>query len=406
MGRLNEFSIAFTFFFLKLSGLWVAENSFEERCRRVTIAYSIFVIFCHCCVITTDTYYCRGDFGVTLYNLSNVLSTYMSVFKLLCLLTQRKDFHRLIRYMRREFLNGEYDPHERSILAACKGTSTFYICTFSSLSNSTLMSYVISPIIVNIGRNESDRIHPFNVRLDLPLAMTPYFEIIFILQAFALYQTGICYFTFDNTLCMFNLHAAGQFRILQYRLETMRGAKITEERTGDLNACPSRHVDIYYEAFKTHVRQHQELIAFCNRLENVFSFYSLGQVLLFSLLICLDGYMILVAEVPVSRRFIFVFHLIACIAQLFMFTYSCDRLIQDSTSVARAMYAAPWTDLPMNKDGSRLRKEMVLVMIRSRQPSCLTGYGFFAISLETYTRVLSTAFSYFTLLRQGSTTMK
>ncbi|XP_076165632.1 odorant receptor 13a-like [Ptiloglossa arizonensis] len=363
-------------------------------------------MFCHIWIVTADTYYCRADFGITLYNLCNVLSSSMSVFKLFCLLVHRKDFLSLVLYLRRKFLHGKYDDYEKIILNECKGTSTFYICTFTSLSNATLISYVISPIIVNIGKNESDRLHPFNVRLDLPLTMTPYFEIIFILQIFFLYQTGICYFCFDNILCMMNLHVAGQFRILQYRFENMKSTIDMEERSGNLNVHSSRwrNENKYYETFKGYVREHQNLIAFCDKLEVVFNFFALGQVLLFSLLICLDGYLILVADEAPSRRFIFMFHIIACIAQLFMFTYSCDCLIQESTSVAMSVYASPWIDMSMNKDGAMLRKELVLVIARSRSPCCLTGYGFFNVSLETYTKVLSTAFSYFTLLRQGSTT--
>ncbi|XP_043259232.1 odorant receptor 13a-like [Colletes gigas] len=186
----------------------------------------------------------------------------------------------------------------------------------------------------------------------------------------------------------------------------MKSAIKAEEDGGNTSDGLSHSADKYYATFKTYVRQHQDLIAFCDKLEEVFSFYSLGQVLLFSMLICLDGYLILVADIPATRRSIFILHIIACIAQLFMFTYSCDCLIHESRNVAMAIYSSQWTDQPMNKYGSRLRKEIVLVMVRSRSPCSLTGYGFFNISLETYTKVLSTAFSYFTLLRQGSTTIQ
>ncbi|XP_076175225.1 odorant receptor 13a-like [Ptiloglossa arizonensis] len=86
--------------------------------------------------------------------------------------------------------------------------------------------------------------------------------------------------------------------------------------------------------------------------------------------------------------------------QLLMFTYSCDCLIQESMQVASAVYLGPWSLLPMNKDGKLLRKDLIFVIMRSRVPSCLTASGFCVVSLETYTAVLSTAVSYFTLIRQ------
>lgn len=37
-------------------------------------------------------------------------------------------------------------------------------------------------ISANIGRNESDRVLPFNIWIDLPLTITPYYEITFVLE--------------------------------------------------------------------------------------------------------------------------------------------------------------------------------------------------------------------------------
>ncbi|XP_054009118.1 odorant receptor 13a-like [Hylaeus anthracinus] len=330
-----------------------------------------------------------------LYNAANILTVGMSLFKLLVLFPHRKDFLNLIRYLERKFLHADYDFYEKMVLDTCKRTSTFFICTFTYSCHGALISYVLHPIIVNIGRNTSDRVLPVNMRADM-LSMTPYFEILFLFQVLAIYQVGVVYFCSDNYLCIMNLHVAGQFRMLQYRLKNMKSAIKTSKnkKNGE---------DKYYDTFKTFVQQHQALIAYCDKLQEVFGFYSLGQVFLFSLLICFGGYMLLLADAHPARRLIFVFHIFNSISQLFMFTYSCDRIIHDSTNVATAIYSAPWPRTPMNADGRTLRRDLKLMMIRSNVPCCLTGYGFFTVSLETYTKVLSTALSYFTLLRGSST---
>ena len=94
-------------------------------------------------------------------------------------------------------------------------------------------------------------------------------------------------------------------------------------------------------------------------------------------------YVPLQPESPVRRRLIFAFHLAACICQLLMFTYSCDCIIQESSSVALAVYDGPWPSL----SESAMRKDLTLVILRSGVPCCLTARGFFVVSLETYTRV-------------------
>lgn len=90
---------------------------------------------------------------------------------------------------------------------------------------------------------------------------------------------------------------------------------------------------------------------------------------------------------PRSRRFTFIFHITGCMCQLLMFTYSCDCLIHDSMNVANAAYESLWSLLPMDKYGKMLRRDLILVILRSRIPCCLTACGFFAVSLETYTGV-------------------
>lgn len=51
-----------------------------------------------------------------------------------------------------------------------------------------------------------------------------------------------------------------------------------------------------YVVFKDYVRQHQALIAYCDKIEAVFNLIVLGQVLMFSMIICLDGYQVLMVS--------------------------------------------------------------------------------------------------------------
>ncbi|XP_054008693.1 odorant receptor 13a-like [Hylaeus anthracinus] len=396
-GHSDDISIAMTSHFMKFSGFWMATNYVEQKCRNFALVYTIIGMLLLGSVQVVELYYSRGDFGTCLYILCNVLSLCMSLFKILILLEHKKDFFQLILYLQQKFLHGIYDDHEKKIVGACKRVCAFFICVFTCCAHATVFSYVLSPIVVNIGRNETDRVLPFQMRISL-ISLTPYFEITFVLQALFLYQVGVCYFCFDNLLCIINLHVSSQFRILQYRMENMQ--TVDKEKDSDsLITCKSHSTDKCYSIFKTCIQQHQALITYCSKLEKVFSSFSLGQVLVFSVLICLGGYQVLMSNAPFATRMIFIFHIMGCTAQLFMFTYSCDCLIQDSTNIATAMYAAPWSRLPMDKDGRTLRKDLILVILRSRVPCCLTANKFFPISLETYTGIMSTAMSYFTLLK-------
>ncbi|XP_043259231.1 odorant receptor 4-like [Colletes gigas] len=340
------------------------------------------------------------EFADCIYSICNAITLITISFKILILFKHRKAFLELILYTQKNFWHTNYDPYEKTVMGNCKRICTCLICIFCFFSQGTAISYAVGPMIANIGKNDSDRILPFKIWLDLPFTVTPYFEITFTIQVLTLYHIGVCYLCLDNFLCVLNLHVASQFRILQYRIENLVSLKDETKLKEASFQNPLYQADECLEAFKMYVKQHQALIKYCSRLQEVFAAVGLGQVIIFSLLICLDGYLVLLVTASLSRRLIFAFHITGCMCQLLMFTYSCDCLIQESTQIAAAVYAAPWTQLPMNKDGSALRKDLILVMMRSRVPCCLNASGFFVVSLETYTTVLSTAASYFTLLRQ------
>lgn len=63
-----------------------------------------------------------------------------------------------------------------------------------------------------------------------------------------------------------------------------------------------RWVSESYVKLKNCIRHHQELINYCDRLEDVFALIVLGQVLIFSLLICLFGYQLTMVRMSHSTR--------------------------------------------------------------------------------------------------------
>lgn len=96
------------------------------------------------------------------------------------------------------------------------------------------------------------------------------------------------------------------------------------------------------------------------------------------------------ADTSTTTRLIFGLHITVCLCQLLMFTYSCDCIIRESSSIATAANRGPWPMIPMTTSGRMMKKDLILVIMRSGTPCCLTGRGFFVVSLETYTSVSRT----------------
>ncbi|XP_026674948.1 odorant receptor 13a-like isoform X1 [Ceratina calcarata] len=406
--RGKDISISITSAFLKLCGLWMAASPSEQRARDVMFVYTVGSIFFAVYLQSSNIYLAWGDLHASLYAVCTFITVLMPLVKIFVLFAHRKNLFRLIIHMQRKFLQVDYDDsYERLIFNNWKRLCAFFICVFTFCTQATSFSYIAKPLIVNIGKNESERILPWDMLIGLPLSTTPYYEVTYLIQILATCQVSLGYICFDNCLCMLNLHAACQFRILQYRLANMPGLEneslLTKNEKPDTNS--STYSDKYYNLFINYVRQHQTLIAYCETVNEVFSLIAFVQVLLFSLLICLDSYQVVMANAAFATRLVFLFHIVTCMSQLFMFTFSCDCIVQESASIKSAVYSGPWTGLPMTTSGKSCRRDVMFVINRSQVPCRLSGNGFFIVSLETFTRVLSTAFSYFTLLRHNAETV-
>ncbi|OAD56871.1 Putative odorant receptor 13a, partial [Eufriesea mexicana] len=81
----------------------------------------------------------------------------------------------------------------------------------------------------------------------------------------------------------------------------------------------------------------------------------------------------------------------SAILELFMFSFSGNGLIDESEAVGISAYGSGWI-------GSHFCQSLQIMMMRSRIPSKITAAKFYSMSLESFSAVLSTSFSYFTVL--------
>ncbi|XP_076677887.1 odorant receptor 13a-like [Andrena cerasifolii] len=396
----SDISIRISTTFMKGIGLWLAGDTTEERRRKIMLRYTLFSIILASVVEVRDMYFSWGDWGAVLYIACSILSLLMIFIKVFVLTIHKVEFIELILYMQEDFWNASYNFREKEILDDVRKICIVFTFFVTLAGHCSIAGYLITPVIANAGKNESARILPFNMWLNLPLSISPYYEMTFVVQAVTLYQVGLCYFCLDNILCILCVHVSGQFRILQYRL-TKLCAQQEEMKDQNANTDVAYYTSTSYAKLKVYIRQHQKLIAYCAKLENVFTMIALAQVLIFSIIICLFGYQIFMANSSFMRRCIFITTICGSVFMLLMFTYSCNGLTEQSDNVGIAAYSASWTFLPMNKFGRMFRSDLMLVILRSRKVCCVTANGFFPVSLETYTKILSTALSYYTLLRQN-----
>ncbi|XP_068977259.1 odorant receptor 30a-like [Bombus flavifrons] len=393
--RYTDISITLSQFLLKLAGVWMTVNNAEERRRRLTMAFTAVIHVYGLYLNLGDAYYTWNDLSHCTFLLSNTLCIILAMFKLLILNFRRTEFKDLVLFAQQHFWHFKYDHDEKILFMKCRKLCKLWTITACSFTQASLAFYIITPICANIGKNKSDRVLPFKMWVDLPLSVTPYYEIMFVIQLATVQQIGVTYLCNDNFLCILNMHVICQFRMLHNRLLNLW--KIIDQQTDKID-----YADKCYIALKKCIRQHQSLIKFCEKLEYVNTLPIFGHVVVFSLLMCFDTYEILLANVSTGTRLIFVFHMVGSFIHIIFFTYTCHGLIEESSNISLATYSGWWTILPMTETGRMLREDVKVMMMKSMRPCYLSAGGFFPISLETSTALMSTTMSYFTLMRESS----
>ncbi|XP_058796400.1 odorant receptor 13a-like [Phymastichus coffea] len=172
---------------------------------------------------------------------------------------------------------------------------------------------------------------------------------------------------------------AGYFRALRQRISSI--ASITDR--DDEDRAHSRLVEC--------ARLHQRLLHFCSRIDGITRDLFFVQLLCTVYVISLVGIKIVGSD---PDRYKFMPFILANIGQLFICQWAPDHLIQESTAISTAVYSvsSAWIR-------RRVGRLSVLVIARSQRPVQMTAAGVVNLSIENFGSMLTSAASFFTVLR-------
>ncbi|XP_043580625.1 putative odorant receptor 92a isoform X1 [Bombus pyrosoma] len=91
--------------------------------------------------------------------------------------------------------------------------------------------------------------------------------------------------------------------------------------------------------------------------------------------------------------FIYIFLLFSYLAFLYLCCYSGQIMIDRSQDVFKESYNSTWYCMPI-----KAQKLLLFMMLRSSTESVINLFGFFVASHVGFSKLLSTSFSYFTVI--------
>ncbi|XP_041980999.1 putative odorant receptor 85d [Aricia agestis] len=140
------------------------------------------------------------------------------------------------------------------------------------------------------------------------------------------------------------------------------------------------------------VKKHQHILHLAKKLEKIFEGPNLFNVLIGSLEICALGFNVVMgdwAQLPGVMLF-----LSSVLVQILMISVFGEKLMQESMKIGDAAFLSQWY-----KMDRRSRRTILLLIVRAQRPCVLTAYNYCVISYQSFTKIISTSWSYFTLLK-------
>jgi hypothetical protein len=142
------------------------------------------------------------------------------------------------------------------------------------------------------------------------------------------------------------------------------------------------------------IERHENLIDIVDKLESLISPIFLFNFVQSSLLICLTSFQILAAK-EFMKQFDYATFFFAMLMKIFFLCFCGQKVVDSSKVISDTIYETDWYAV---KD-LKLRKDLLFIMMRAQTFSRLTAAKFLVVSLKCFNKVLSSAFSYFMLLR-------
>nr|XP_003707222.2 PREDICTED: odorant receptor 13a-like [Megachile rotundata] len=214
--------------------------------------------------------------------------------------------------------------------------------------------------------------------MDLPVATkeTPVYELVLTAQFLHQTSTAFSFGTFSALLLMVVLHVGCQVDIMC--------RTITEDRVKNK------------EQLKFFINRHQDIILLTERIEKLFTYAALSQLLSNTLNTCCLGFLIVIAfnidnGLPILIKSI-LFYVVVWL-DAYLYCFAGEYLSTKSKLICETAYKCLWYDLHPNE--SQL---LVLPILRSQKGLKLTFGKFSSLSLESFMSMMKASASYMSVL--------
>ncbi|XP_013175754.1 PREDICTED: odorant receptor 43b-like [Papilio xuthus] len=370
------------FIFLNVFGIWPVNNN--GTCYKYySISFVFISLFVYNLLLTLNLIYAPRKLEILIREVVFYFTEIAVTGKVLMILTKRSDILNVLKILDCKAFQGHGDM-SRIIIKRHIAKYKIYWKIYALISNFAYWSQILLPVALHF---------VFNTTLNLPICkyyflnvqfIKKYFIYLFIYQSVWMYGHMTYNINIDTLIAGFVIMAITQLRVLNYEFKhfnlSMKNSRNSTRNTELLE-------------LKRYLKHYDTILSYCSKIQEILSVSLFVQFGMASGIICVILCGMLLQTSKESLIFM-TSYLLAMTLQIFVPAYLGSILSNESEELVFAAYCAKW--VPRSKE---FKTSINIFLTRANRKISITALKMIPLSLDTFTWIMKTAYSFLTVIR-------
>ncbi|XP_043668687.1 odorant receptor 13a-like isoform X1 [Vespula pensylvanica] len=394
-------------FFMRICGLWPYQSFFAKY---FFITMTIFLSEGILVGQLIEVIQIRSDLNEVIDCIPNLLISIIVGIEFIGLLFNSEKLKKCIDRIAEDWQDLSSNAEIKLLKAfTVQGQKLAFVYLFHA--SFTGFMFLLQPIVLSFNSDNSTNIIstiPFRVRYGIDIEKY-YYEILFHCYV-SVFSHLIILSSINLIYISFIQHACGLFSVIGYQLEHIGNEErldvdLNIKRVDDNNYyialnCLRKHIKViefvsilnYFVFFQSNLKL--QFYRFSEFIDGSFSVSYLFNLGLFVLILAVSGTQVLMHTDQINEAVRYGSLFISILIQIFWQCWQAQRLLNCSNMPYEGVNQGHWY-----YTSTRCKKILTLIMIRSSKPCEITAMNLMTFSIETFSSLLRTAMSYFTVLQ-------
>ncbi|XP_012526541.2 odorant receptor 13a isoform X2 [Monomorium pharaonis] len=281
---------------------------------------------------------------------------------------------------------------EHDIMRKYAQNGRWYALIYGSYVYMSTISFTTTSLVPRI----LDVVFPLNTSRPIMLAYPAYYfvdenQYFYYIFLHMLITSTVCMtglIAHDSMFFVYVEHICGLFAIVGFRFE-----HVSHERHSMKKSLISCLDDKYHKSVVFSIYAHRKALQFAKLLEDTFTISFVVQLLVVTIGLSITLVQLSINLQDFAEAMRYSVFIIAQLFHLFCLSFQGQKLINHSLEISDKIFCGTWFTIPAKE-----QRLLLFVMRKSIEASTLTAGKIYVFSLESFTTVVQSSMSYFTLL--------